>query len=98
MLTENKPLYLGGAFYLHAPEILPSLHDEVKGIAGAIGLGHHETEFRRFVQKRYFTKIAVWGFACPRCRAAFWAEVSSGAGMRPGEARLGLPMVCEGCP
>ena len=51
--------HVDGGFYLQTPESLPSLHDEVKGIARAIRLGHHETELRRFVQEGHFAKIAA---------------------------------------
>ena len=50
---------VGGGFYLHAAEIPPSLHDEVKGMAHAIGLGHHETERGRFVQKGHLAQISL---------------------------------------
>src|SRR5580704_492521 len=51
--------HVGDAFYLYAPQLLPALHDEVKGVDGAIRLGHHEAELGRLVQKGHFTKVAV---------------------------------------
>ena len=51
--------HMGDGFHLDTPEVLPSLQDEVEGIDGAVGLGHHETETRRLVQKSYLTKVAA---------------------------------------
>jgi hypothetical protein len=52
-------LHIYDGLYLHPPQVLPSLHDEVKRMVCAIRLSYHETEFHRLVQKRHFTKIPV---------------------------------------
>ena len=69
---------MGDGFYLDAPEVLSSLHDEIEGMVGAIGLGHHETESDRFVQKGHFAKVAVLAAYEPALPGCF-----------PGRALLG---------
>jgi hypothetical protein len=84
---------VGGGFYLHPQETTPSLHDEVKGIAHAIGLGHHEAERGRFVQKGYLAQITLLTVSPP----AFPVRFEDRALLGRWNASAWSPVFAHGC-
>ena len=84
---------VGGGFYLHAAETHPSLHDEVEGMAHAIGLGHHETERGRFVQEGHLAQITLLTVSPP----AFPGRFGDRALLGRWDASASGPVFAHGC-